>query len=465
MTRSDLATKEIAVPTAPPVSRAPTRPYLFPRAAGSGKRLKILFLSHYFPPEVNAPASRTYEHCRRWAEAGHDVTVLTCNPNCPDGVLFPGYRNRVRVQREVVDGIRVVRMWTFLAANAGTVKRVANYISFLCSAVLAAPGLDRPDVVVATSPQFFCGWAGVAVARLKRVPLVLEIRDIWPESIVATGAMGKTPFLLGLVQRMADRMYRSADRIVAVGDGYRSHILATVPDLADLTEVITNGVDLRFFSPEREGERPTAAELRQRWNLGDRFVCAYVGTIGMAHRLEVTLEAARLLKAKGRRDIVFLNVGDGAERKRLETDVAAAGLVDWVVFTGRQPKEMMPPILAMADACLVHLRKCDLFTSVIPSKIFETMAMGRPMVMGVEGQARDLVIGAGAGIAMEPESAESLVAAVEALADDAALRARLGDAGRGFVAHHYDRDDLARRYLDVLTEVVAAKRRAVADVR
>ncbi|TVR96157.1 MAG: glycosyltransferase WbuB [Rhodospirillales bacterium] len=429
------------------------------------RRLKILFLSHYFPPEVNAPASRTYEHCRRWAEDGHEVTVLTCNPNCPDGVLFPGYRNRLRPQQEMVDGIRVVRIWTFLAANAGTVRRMANYVSYLFSAPLGALRLERPDVVVATSPQFFCGWAGVVVWRLKRAPFVLEIRDIWPESIVATGAMDKAPFLLRLVQGMAERMYRAADRIVAVGDGYRERILASVPELADRIDVITNGVDLDFFSPDRPGVAPATAELRRRWDLGNRFVCAYVGTIGMAHRLEVTWQAAELLRAKGRDDIVFLNVGDGAERKRLEAEAAAAGLTGRVVFTGRQPKDLVPAILATADACLVHLRKCDLFTSVIPSKIFETMAMGRPIIMGVEGQARDVVLGAGAGLPMEPESAESLVAAVEALADNDALRARLGGAGRGFVARHYDRNVLARRYLDVLAALVHAKRRSVAAAR
>ena len=124
--------------------------------------MRILFFSHYFPPEVNAPASRTYEHCVRWARAGHDVTVVTCAPNCPDGVLFAGYRNRLRPQVEMIDGIEVVRVWTYLAPNAGTVRRIVNYLSYMATAVLATLRLPRPDVVLATSPQFFCGWAGVS---------------------------------------------------------------------------------------------------------------------------------------------------------------------------------------------------------------------------------------------------------------------------------------------------------------
>ena len=157
--------------------------------------MRILFLSHYFPPEVNAPATRTFEHCVRWAAAGHEVTVVTCNPNCPDGVLFPGYQNRWRRQTDEVHGIRLLRVWTYLAPNAGFVRRIVNYVSYMIAATWTCLWIKRPDVVVATSPQFFCGWAGVLVSKLRRTPLVLEIRDIWPESIIAVGAMRKARIL------------------------------------------------------------------------------------------------------------------------------------------------------------------------------------------------------------------------------------------------------------------------------
>jgi colanic acid biosynthesis glycosyl transferase WcaI len=193
--------------------------------------VRILFLTHYFPPEVNAPATRTFEHCVRWARAGHDVTVVTCAPNCPGGVVYPGFRNAWRPQVEWVEGVRVVRVWTYLAPNAGTVRRILNYLSYMASAVLASLRLPRPDVVIATSPQFFCGWAGVLVARMKRRPLVLEIRDIWPESIRAVGAIRRRP-LLRLLEKLERRMYLAADHVVTVGQGYRERILQRA-DVAD----------------------------------------------------------------------------------------------------------------------------------------------------------------------------------------------------------------------------------------
>ncbi len=408
--------------------------------------MKILFLSHYYPPEVNAPATRTFDHCVRWARAGHDVTVLTCVPNCPDGVVFDGYRSKLRRQVEYVDGVRVVRIWTYLAPNAGTLRRIANYVSYMLSAALASIRLPRPDVVVATSPQFFCGWAGVLVSRLKRVPLVLEIRDIWPESIAAVGALNNRR-LLRILERLERTMYRSARHIVAVGQGYRDNVAGKV-DVRDRISVITNGVDLQLFSPTG----PDARFLKT-WNLQGRFVCSYIGTIGMAHGLEVVIEAAEILKQKGRRDISFLLVGDGASRKRLEQMAKDAGVDDRVVFTGRQPRQEIPKILASSDACLIHLKGCRLFGTVLPSKIFETMAMGRPIIMGVQGPASEIVMDAEAGLEMEPDSARSLVRAVETLADDPESALRQGATARQYVADHYNRDVLADRYLELLNRV------------
>ena len=407
--------------------------------------MKNLFFSHYFPPEVNAPAARTFEHCVRWAKAGHDVTVVTCAPNCPDGVVFEGYRNRLRRQVSDIEGVRVVRVWTLMAANAGTVRRILNYLSYMFAAVLVSLRLPRPDVVIATSPQFFCGWAGRFVSRLKRVPFVLEIRDIWPESIAATGAI-RNSTLLRFLEWLERRLHRAADRIVTVGKGYREQIIKKSGD-GKTVSVISNGVDLDRFQPSA----PDARFLHQ-WNLEGRFVCAYVGTIGMAHGLEVVLDAAELLKQRGRSGVRFCLVGDGALRARLESRAKQTKLNDMVLFTGRQSREEIPYILASADACLIHLKNCVLFGTVIPSKLFETMAMSRPIIMGVKGEAREIVMRAGAGIEMEPESAASLADAVERLMDDPELSARLSRSARAFVAEHYDRDVLADRLLSELHE-------------
>lgn len=408
--------------------------------------VRILFLSHYFPPEVNAPASRTYKNCMRWARAGHDVTVVTCVPNCPEGVPYAGYRNRLRPQIEVVGGVRVVRVWTYLAPNAGSVRRIVNHLSYMISAVLACTRLPRADVVLATSPQFFCGWAGVLVSRLIRAPLVLEIRDIWPESIRAVGAMRNRP-LLRLLEMLERRMYRAAGHIVTVGDGYRDNILGKI-GVDRRISVVTNGVDLEQFAPRRPDP-----ELVRGWGLQGKFICSYVGTIGMAHGLEVVIRAAKILRAKGRHDIAFCLVGDGALRGRLEQQKDRAGLNGTVVFAGRQPKEKIPAILSSSDACLVHLKKCELFGTVIPSKIFEILAVGRPIIMGVEGQARRMVMESGAGVAMEPDSPESLVDAVEWLADHPQFVTQRSFAGRDYVARHFNRDVLAEQLLGLLCRI------------
>lgn len=408
--------------------------------------MKILFFSHYYPPEVNAPATRTFEHCVRWAEAGHDVTVVTCAPNCPDGVVFSGYRNRFRRQVEMIDGVRVVRIWTYVASNSGTMKRILNYVSYMVSAIFAAIRLPRPDVVIATSPQFFCGWAGVWISWFKRCRFVLEIRDIWPESIHAVGAL-QNKWLLRYLEFLERRLYRAADFIVTVGNGYRGRILEKY-DHPERITVITNGVDLERFVPCEPD-----VEFLSQWNFEKKFVCSYVGTIGMAHGLEVVLQAAELLREKGRDDVRFLIVGDGAQRKSLERQAEELGLSEVVVFTGCLPKDQMPKVLASSDACLIHLRKCELFVTVIPSKIFEILAMRRPIIMGVRGEACEIVMASGAGLEMEPGSAESLVGHVERLADDPEWAAQLGETAREYVAENYSRDGFAVTYLQHLHSI------------
>jgi glycosyltransferase involved in cell wall biosynthesis len=411
--------------------------------------MRILFLSHYFYPEGNAPATRVYELGRRWARMGHDVTVVTCAPNVPRGVVYPGYANRL-YQHEVVDGVDVRRVWTHLAANEGSVRRIANYLSFLVTGTLAALAAPRPDVLIATSPQFFCGLAGVLASGLRRVPFVLEIRDLWPESIVAVGAM-RPSRAIRLLEWLERRMYAAATRIVTVGEGYRRK-LAERGVAPESVEIVPNGVDLALFRSGADGSR-----VRSEFGLGDAFVCAYVGTIGMGCGLDVVLRAGRLLRERGRDDVRFLLVGDGAVRERLEQEARASGLAN-VVFTGRLDKQRMPEVLAAADACLVHLARRELFTTVMPSKIFEAAAMARPIVLGVEGAAAELVAGAGAGLCIEPENEVQLVDAVLRLADDPALARKLGAAGRGEIASRHDYDGLAARYAGLLGRIATEAR-------
>lgn len=417
--------------------------------------MRILFFSHYFPPEGNAPANRTFEHCARWVAAGHQVTVVTSVPNVPKGVPYPGFRNRWKRQRETLDGIEVIRVWTYLAANAGFGKRILNYLSYMLSSVWVGLTEKRPEIVIATSPQFFCGWAGVLTKWLLRVPFILEVRDIWPESIEAVGAIrkGKVIRVLEFLER---RMYLSADCIVTVGKGYRENVAGKTFGRKRI-EVIYNGIDGNAFEPRE----PDLAWL-DRFGMAHRFVCAYVGTIGMAHGLETVLDAAEILRARGRTDIGFLLVGDGARKEELELACQERGLSDWVRFTGLLEKKEMPKVLASSHALLVHLRPCELFQTVIPSKIFEAMAMCRPIIMGVQGESAEIVAQAQSGIEMAPGNPHSLADAVCRLCDDQTLYRSLQEKGRSFVLSDFSRDTFAARYLDLIQETLDVRRGSTA---
>ena len=405
--------------------------------------MHILFLTHYFPPEVNAPASRTHENARRWVKAGHRVTVITCAPNHPRGELYPGYENRLH-QWDELDGIRILRVGTYLTANEGTVKRTLNYLSYLCSSVLFARLVGNVDVVISTSPQFFCGMAGFWVSLLKGVPWILEIRDLWPESIVAVGALRQRSIIRTL-EALEAFLYYKADHIVSVTHSFKDHIAGRGVAPEDIS-VLTNGADLEHFVPaEKENG------VRREFGLTGRFVASYIGTHGMAHGLETVLQAAdRLRHEEG---IVFLLAGDGAERQRLLGMKAQMDLKN-VLMLPQQPKAKVPELLAASDVCLVLLKNQALFETVIPSKIFEAMAMARPLVLGVGGESRKIVEGGGCGVCIEPENAQQLAEAVTILAADPTRTETLGRAGRKFVSERYNRDVLAAEYLAVIVSVV-----------
>jgi len=410
-------------------------------------RQRILFFSHYFYPEVNAPASRLYEHAKRWAREGHHVTVVCPIPSAPHGWCYEGYRNCLWAE-ENIDGIRVIRIWTFLAANKGKIRRTLNYLSYMTSSLAALVFLRRHDVIVATSPQFFCGLIGAFATLFRRERFVLEVRDIWPESIAAVGA-GRKKILLDMVGALAKWMYSRADQIVTVGEGYRDKLLESGAAPYRRISVIPNGIDFERFGECQPEEGKATFE---RLGIEGKFVVSYVGTIGMAHGLKVAIEAGEKLRGV-RDDIVFLIVGDGAERKNLEAEVRAKHL-DNVIFTGLLPKEEVPGIINRSSASLVHLRKTELFKTVLPSKLFEGMAISKPIILGVRGYAEGILNRANAGIAIEPESADELCEAVMQLAADPEYCAELGRNGREFVEREYNRDQLARDYTDVLRMVV-----------
>ena len=415
--------------------------------------MHILFLSDNFPPEVNAPASRTFEHCREWVRAGHQVTVVTCAPNFPKGKVYEGYSNRLW-QSEAIEGIRVIRVWSYITANEGFVKRILDYQSFMLTATIASLFVRGADVVVGTSPQFFTACAAWAVAALKRVPFVFELRDLWPESIEAVGAMRKGRVIRAL-EKLEMFLYRRAALIVAVTHAFRDKLAARGIDRHKI-EVITNGVDMSRFQP-----RPKDATLVEALGLQGCFVAGYVGTHGMAHHLETILDAAQSLQSRpGGERFRFILLGDGARKQALKEDAARRGLCN-VIFIDSVPKEEVPRYWSLLDVSIIHLRKTGLFTTVIPSKLFECMGMGLPVLHGVAGESATIVESEHAGIVFESEDAAQLVASLERLSSDGALLDKLRANGLS-AACRYDRSALAKEMLRSLESLKLAGM-AVAD--
>lgn len=399
--------------------------------------MHILFLSQYFPPEMGAPSARVHEHARRWVQTGHRVVVLTGFPNHPTGIIPPEYRNRY-FMREQLDGIDVLRTWLYAAPNEGVFFRTLSYVSFMLSAVLAAIWTrPRCDAVIATSPQFFCAIAGWLIAAVLRRPFVLEIRDLWPETILALGLLKREALMTRGLEKIELFLYRRADLIVAVTKSFRK-VMVSRGVRADKVIVVPNGVATRVF---RNGD---GTRLRAGLDAEASCVALYIGTHGMCQGLEVLLEATRALRD---RDIFVLFVGEGAEKQMLRKRAREWGLSN-VKFLDQQPRSTVPDFIAASDICIVPLRKREVFSTVIPSKIFEFMAGARPIVLSTpRGEVSRLVERAGCGLHVEPENARALSKAISKLADNAQWARQLGRAGRKFVQRHCDRDQLADQML------------------
>lgn len=408
--------------------------------------MHILFLSDNFPPETNAPATRLHEHARRWVRAGHRVTVVTCAPNFPAGRVFPGYEN-LWLSRETLDGIEVLRVKTFITSNSGFALRCLDYLSFMIMGFFGGLLPRRPDVVVATSPQFFCAVGGWLLAAVRRKPFVFEVRDLWPASIAAVGAMRQS-LLLRWLERLELFLYARARAVVPVTHAFERDLVerGVAPEKI---AVVTNGVDLDHYEP-RERDEVCAREF----GVSRKLVVGYLGTHGMAHALENVLDAAE--RTASRPDIHYLFVGSGAAKDGLLAETDRRDLRN-VSFHGPQPKERMPELWSLCDVVLVHLKDMPVFETVIPSKIFEAMGMGLPILLsGPDGEAADIVRATGAGVWVPAEDPQALARAVLDLADDPAQRAALSRASRE-AAGSYNREALSAELLDVLEAVVEGR--------
>jgi colanic acid biosynthesis glycosyl transferase WcaI len=419
--------------------------------------MKILYVSQYFPPEMGAPAARAAELSRHWAAGGHDVTVLTGFPNHPTGVVRPEYRDKFRrlVFREQVDGVSVVRTWLFPFPNRKAHERMLNYSSFCASAATTGLFVSRPDVVIASSPQLLVALAGWWIARWKRVPFVFEVRDLWPESLAAVGMGDGNSMLHRSLAKIAGFLYRRSDRIVVVTPAFADHLVKHWRVPRAKISVVENGVETGLFAPQ------AGTDERRELHAEGKFVVSYIGTMGMAHGLETVIAAALQLRDSNPK-IVFLLLGEGAEKQRI-TALAREKNLHNLRFVDQQPRERIPPYICASDACLVLLKKTDLFKTVIPTKMLEFMSCARPVILGVEGQAREILEEARGGLAIEPENAEALANAVCYLASNHELAREMGQNGRDYVIRKLSRRRTAEKYIDVLESMLnVSDRRSLA---
>lgn len=402
--------------------------------------MKILFLTDNFPPEVNAPASRTYDHAREWVKAGHEVTIITCAPNFPKGKVYQGYKNKWR-QEEVMDGIKVIRVWSYIAANKGFVKRTLDFISFSVTSFFA--GLSqKADLIVATSPQFFTALAGRTLSFWKRTPWVMEVRDLWPESIKTVGAMKDNAFIRYF--EWEEKMcYKTAKKIVVVTDSFKKTLIARgIP--AEKIHVVKNGVDRDLFAPIPKDE-----QLIKELSLEGKKLIGYIGTHGMAHKLDFILRCAKNMQ--GKNNYHFILMGEGAEKENLLEMKEREG-IDNVTMLNSVPKKEVSRYISILDLSLINLKKSPLFETVIPSKIFENAGMQIPIIMGVEGEAQQIVESYGAGLCFEPENEDDFVKKLSQLLEDETLYSSC-KSGCERLSEDFDRKKLATDMLKILEEV------------
>jgi hypothetical protein len=406
--------------------------------------MRILIVTHYFPPEAGAPQARLSALARTWAADGDDVVVLTGMPNHPTGVLPPRYRRAV-LRRERQDGYRVIRTWLYATPNEGVLRKTLGHLSFMASSVLLGGWATGPaDTVVVSSPTFFSILSGWLLARWRRARFIVEVRDLWPAIFVELGVLTNR-WVIRLLERLELAAYAAADQVVVVSEGFRADLIRRgVP--AGKVHTIPNGVDPARFTPD------TAAALPVRARLGagpaDTLVL-YAGTHGISQGLPSIADAAAILAGtRGGSPVRLAFVGEGADKERLRQRVAGLGL-DNVTLLPAVPNSQMPALLAAADICLVPLRGVPLFATFIPSKMFEYLAAGKAVIGSLAGESARILSEAGA-LVVPPEDSAALAAAIAALAASPARRAVMGQAGRAHVVRCYDRAGLAREYRKIL---------------
>ncbi len=401
--------------------------------------MHILFLTDNFPPEVNAPATRTAEHILEWEKKGAKITVITCAPNFPKGVIFKGYKNKFHSKEQWSDNISVIRVWTYIAKNKGFLKRTIDYFSFAVSSFFAGLFVKKPDIIIATSPQFFTVWSGFALSKMKKIPWIFELRDLWPQSIVTVGAF-KSPRIIRFLEKIELFLYKKSSAVVSVTDSFVENLVSRGIDKNKIF-VVKNGVNRERFAPREKNK-----ELVEKYKLEGFTTVGYVGTMGMAHNLFFILKSAMTLE-----NYKFLFIGDGARREYLLKMKEQLGLKN-VIFTGMISKKEIREYISILDIALVNLKKSEDFKKVIPSKIFELTSMQKPILLGVEGEAKKIIEKYEAGICFEPENEEDFVKKLKLLSEDKKLYDKIKNNTQN-LAKDFDRKILAEKMFNIIKKI------------
>lgn len=398
---------------------------------------------------MGAPSARAAELAYHWARAGHHVSILTGFPNHPTGIVPPEWRGRMRhlAYREKVGEVDVFRTWLWPLPNRKAHERMRNYASFCLSAALRGLTIPRPDVIIATSPQLLVGLSGFWLGSARGVPFVFEVRDLWPESLTAVGVGNEDSFLHQALTRVARLLYDHSDHVVVVTPAFKDRLIEHWGVPLKKISVVENGVETEIFSPGALCDQ----DVRKRLGAEGKFIASYIGTMGNAHGLETLLDAAESLQQNP--NFLFLLIGEGADKDRIKAAVHDRQLMN-VRVLDQQPREKIPSFILASDVCLVPLKKTDVFKTVIPSKMLEFMSCARPVILGVDGQARQILEDAGAGLAIEPENSEALVRALNYLAANPDATSNFGRKGREYILSKFSRARTAEKYIGVLEEVI-----------
>ncbi len=413
--------------------------------------MEITWYSHYFVPEIGAPSARISDLSREWLRMGHRPQVVTCFPNHPAGQVYPGYRLGLHLQ-ETIDGIGVHRFWSYVTPNRGVIKRTVGHLSFMATSMMAPQRVaGSADVVIGTSPTLFAAIAAARVASRQNVPFVMEVRDLWPASFAELGIL-ENRLILEVLEALELSLYREASGIVTVTESFRQNLIARgVP--GSKVHTIPNGADVDFWRADLA--EPT--RLRKQMNLDDKFTVLYLGAHGISQRLGAILGAAELLRDDA--SIQFVFVGDGADKPALKEQAHSARLTN-VQFLDPVGKVEVRDFYATANVCLVPLRDIPLFSTFIPSKMFEILAMGTPIVASLAGEGATILERSGGALVVRPENSAEIADAIGRMRT---LDTRsMGERGRRFVEDHYSRRSLAGRYAEFLEETRQRFRRGVA---